>query len=536
VATFSNLSVSNAGSYTLSASSPTLTSATSTGFSITAPSLPTAVKLAFSVQPSNAVTQATITPAVQVVVEDSSGNTVTTATNPVTLALVGGAGFGGMLTVTPQNGIATFSNLTVSTAGTFTLSATSPSLASATSTSFAISASTNIPGVSAQSADAFVDSIGVNVHFGYYGSPYTTLVSQMVTYLSQMGVRHLRDNMIWEGTSASSLLYATHNQLGSLGMKTDYILTSLSQPMSQVASFAGLVNDMEAVEATNEYDTSGDPQWVTNIKIQQANLYNQIHGSTQTQGMKVLSPSLSQSFEDPQLGNLSAISDVSNLHSYFAGWNPGNSDTGGAADPSYFLQYVNDPGKPTWVTETGYWSIQAPYYGGYGVGAALQATYSPRAAFEWWMNGVARSYIYELVDSDTSHDFGLISIGGTPKPSFYAMKNLLNLLSDKGYTFTPGSLAYSVTGSTSNVKQLLFQKHDGSFYLAIWLEVPGMDGATGADITVLNQAVTVNLGSTPSAVTSYAWDTTGAMTPTSVTPSQALSVSVGPNITVLKIQ
>jgi hypothetical protein len=141
VATFSNLSVSNAGSYTLSASSPSLTSATSTGFTITAPSLPTAVKLAFSAQPSNALTGATITPAVQVLVEDSSGNTVTTATNPVTLALVGGTGLAGTLTLTPQNGVATFSNLSASNAGSYTLSASSPSLTSATSTGFTITTS-----------------------------------------------------------------------------------------------------------------------------------------------------------------------------------------------------------------------------------------------------------------------------------------------------------------------------------------------------------------------------------------------------------
>ena len=79
VATFSNLSVSTAGSYTLSATSTGLTSATSTGFTITAPRRgPQAAKLAFLVQPSNALTGATITPAVQVAVQDANGNTVTT--------------------------------------------------------------------------------------------------------------------------------------------------------------------------------------------------------------------------------------------------------------------------------------------------------------------------------------------------------------------------------------------------------------------------------------------------------------------------
>jgi Chitobiase/beta-hexosaminidase C-terminal domain/Right handed beta helix region len=144
VATFSNLTVSTAGAYTLSATSPSLTSATSTSFTIITPgttTTPTPAKLAFLQQPSNALTLTAISPAVQVAVEDSSGNTLTAATNPVTLALTSGTGLAGTLTVTPQNGVATFSNLTVSTAGTYTLSATSPSLTAATSTSFTISTS-----------------------------------------------------------------------------------------------------------------------------------------------------------------------------------------------------------------------------------------------------------------------------------------------------------------------------------------------------------------------------------------------------------
>jgi hypothetical protein len=143
VATFSNLSLSNAGTYTLSATSPDLVAANSTSFTITSPgggTPPPAVKLAFSQQPSNASTGATISPAVTVVVQDNNGNTVATATNPVTLALTGTAGLAGTLTVTPQNGVATFSGLSVATAGTYTLSATSPSLTSATSTSFTITA------------------------------------------------------------------------------------------------------------------------------------------------------------------------------------------------------------------------------------------------------------------------------------------------------------------------------------------------------------------------------------------------------------
>jgi hypothetical protein len=133
VATFGNLSLSAPGSYTLSATSPGLTAATSAGFTVTTP-----VKLAFLVQPSNAMTGAAISPAVQVAIQDANGNTVAADTNPVAIALVGSTDLGGTLTATPQNGVATFSNLTVSSEGSYTLSATSSGLTAATSTSFVV--------------------------------------------------------------------------------------------------------------------------------------------------------------------------------------------------------------------------------------------------------------------------------------------------------------------------------------------------------------------------------------------------------------
>jgi hypothetical protein len=133
IASFSNLTVSTAGTYTLSATSTGLTSATSAAFTVTTP-----VKLAFLVQPSNAATGVVISPAVQVAIQDAAGNTVTAAANPVTLALTSAAGLQGTLTATPQNGVATFSNLSVSAPGTYTLSATSPGLTATTSAGFTV--------------------------------------------------------------------------------------------------------------------------------------------------------------------------------------------------------------------------------------------------------------------------------------------------------------------------------------------------------------------------------------------------------------
>ncbi len=146
------------------------------------------------------------------------------------------------------------------------------------SASSAVSTQVSTKATAAQPADSFVNSVGLNVHFSYYGSIYTAQTPQMISYIGQLNIRHLRDQMAWQGTSSSSAFYAVHDQLGNMGVKIDYILTALNYPMSQVAAYPGLVNDMEAVEAMNEYDASGDPSWVAEITAQQTALYGQIHG------------------------------------------------------------------------------------------------------------------------------------------------------------------------------------------------------------------------------------------------------------------
>src|SRR6185295_1065761 len=85
VASFSTLSINKAGpGYTLTASAAGLTGATSSTFNISAG---TASKLAFTTQPSNATAGASISPSIAVTVQDANGNTVTTATNSITLGI-----------------------------------------------------------------------------------------------------------------------------------------------------------------------------------------------------------------------------------------------------------------------------------------------------------------------------------------------------------------------------------------------------------------------------------------------------------------
>ena len=139
VATFNDLSIDNPGTgYTLQATSGVLTSATSSAFNISA----TPAKLGFFVQPSDEAAGATITPAVQVEIQDNVGNRVTTATNSVTLAIgtnPSGGVLSGTLTVAAVAGVATFNNLSINAAGNgYTLNANATGLTGAGSSAFNI--------------------------------------------------------------------------------------------------------------------------------------------------------------------------------------------------------------------------------------------------------------------------------------------------------------------------------------------------------------------------------------------------------------
>ena len=149
IATFSGLSIDTAGSgYTLRTSStPSYTAATSAAFNVAAGLGPPS-KLAFVQGPSDTAVVAAMTPAVEVAVEDANGNVETSdnatkvslaiATNPGSGTLSGGSA------ATVVSGIATFSGLSIDTAGSgYTLNASStPSYSAATSGAFNITTET----------------------------------------------------------------------------------------------------------------------------------------------------------------------------------------------------------------------------------------------------------------------------------------------------------------------------------------------------------------------------------------------------------
>ena len=155
---FKHLYIDKAGEgYTLTASSGSLTPATSAPFSIL-PGEP--AKLAFSVQPSDCTAGKPITPYPEVVVQDHYGNRVTDFEGSVSIHSTGyyddysdpaqpqgvirefPVALSGATTVNLVNGVARFTDISSNkkVASRFTLTAVSNSLESATSSYFSISA------------------------------------------------------------------------------------------------------------------------------------------------------------------------------------------------------------------------------------------------------------------------------------------------------------------------------------------------------------------------------------------------------------
>ena len=158
VATFASCEVNSIGSgYTLTATSSGLTSATSSAFTITAG---TATQLVFTTEPVGGIYSNSFPTQPAVTVQDAGGNTVTTSSASITLA-IGTNPSGGVLSgcssnpLTATGGTASFLSCKISnvTSGNgFTLTATSSGLSTATSTSFDITAGAGLstPTVGAQ--------------------------------------------------------------------------------------------------------------------------------------------------------------------------------------------------------------------------------------------------------------------------------------------------------------------------------------------------------------------------------------------------
>jgi hypothetical protein len=127
---------------------------------------------------------------------------------------------------------------------------------------------------------------------------------------------------------------------------------------------------------------------------------------------------------------------------------------------------------------------------GTGLPDAVAARYLPRLLLA--NAGLAvRTYVEGRGGGDTGP--GLLDQAGAPTPAYHAVARLLALLDDGRTQAQPGRLGFRLTGDVADVRHRLLQKADGHFWLALWVEKPGWDPATGQALAVPGQQVTVGL-------------------------------------------
>ncbi|WEO75808.1 hypothetical protein BJQ94_10460 [Cryobacterium sp. SO2] len=137
IVSFSGCLVDRAGTYTVTASSGTLTTAVSASFTVT---VGPATKLGFTSATSTTRYNTTFDTQPQVAIQDAGGNTVV-STGAVTLRLTTAGGATLYCTTNPRSavsGVASFSGCRIDKAGNYTLTATSGTLAAAVSGTYSV--------------------------------------------------------------------------------------------------------------------------------------------------------------------------------------------------------------------------------------------------------------------------------------------------------------------------------------------------------------------------------------------------------------
>ncbi len=370
--------------------------------------------------------------------------------------------------------------------------------------------------VTAVTANAFLNSLGVDVHIGQ-GADNPTQVGNALVYT---GIRNFRDD---PGNIAGDL-----TAFDISGAKVDLLpvdgnVSASIANYEQLAAQGALLAAEGPNEPNNEpvtYDgqTSNFNTTFMPVAEFQAALYSAVKADPKLAGIPVFASSEAGGSEPNNVGLQyltipdgadtlmpagTQYADYANTHNYLVGNGmtaPVDNNAWYAEDPNadapgpwdgmeseygvtwheHFTGYSASqlPSVPRVTTETG-WTTQ----GTNSVTQAQQGDLFLNLYLDAYKEGWSYTFIYMLNDSTSQGYWGLYNTNGTPKLSATYIHNLTTILADKT-SFTPGSLNFSIPNEPVTVHDLLLEKSNGMFALAVWDE-----NVSGTN------TVTVNLGS-----------------------------------------
>ncbi|GAP97528.1 PA14 domain-containing protein [Leptolyngbya sp. NIES-2104] len=366
----------------------------------------------------------------------------------------------------------------------------------------------------ARPADTFIDSMGINTHLRYTGLSYGRFDDVVEPRLKELGLRHIRDG----GNDPN--LYPKIRRLAQSGIKTTLIMDPRDgvTPDNAVSLIKAGMPGIEAVEGPNEWDvgnmTYKGANYPDGLRLYQSELYRAVKNDPVTAKLPVLIPSMAQPEHAEKIGSLGEYSDYGNMHSYSGGRVPAFD-----FDRRWLpLTRKYSDNKTIIVTETGYHNgINDRETTHKAVTEQVSAKYIPRTFLEFFNRGIKRTFLYEFLDQrplpDSENNYGIIRHDGTPKPAFYALRNMIRVLNDKPGSTASGSLSYYFSGDVKDLRHMLLQKSNGEFYLVMWLNSESTEATK-------TQRVTVNLLTPTKEAATFLPNRSDSATATFSTPSR----------------
>jgi hypothetical protein len=339
------------------------------------------------------------------------------------------------------------------------------------------------------SAEAFVDSMGVNVHFKYTDTAYAR-APEVIARLRELGIGHVRDAMPTPIGSPLAL---------GLGAAADAGIRATLLPPDSVTDPGPLIRDsrtvlgdsIAAIEGPNEPDSGVDPDWAGKLIAYMPLLRQRTR--EEAPGVPLIGPSLVDSSSRAALqGRLIGLD---NAHPY-SGGGPPETALGNAVREL--------EGARRGARERGMVFTEAGYHNAINAGVGQQppvseeaaAIYLPRLFATAFGAGVRRTFLYELVDEkpepgmvDQEQHFGLLRNDLSPKPAFTALRTLiaaLRLSPGPGDGAVPWNLLPDEPG---DVQRLSLRRADGSRAIALWRPVSVWDRNTRVPIDPGTQPV-----------------------------------------------
>lgn len=341
------------------------------------------------------------------------------------------------------------------------------------------------PQGTAASCSAAIRAINTHANYAAYQN-----VEQVTGALKALGIESVRDGMhFWPNQDAFNV-----NATTLRGFNANLCLVcDPSENLGPITcalfnEFAWATQRLKIIEGPNEVDMAGS---ITTTPLFQQSIWTAKNTMAQglSVGIQVAAPSLANTGNAVNLGNLSASCDLGNLHAYPMG-SPNYLPEGFL--PGLLAQVKTVCGThPVIVTEAGYYTE-----GGGKVSETAQAKYLPRMQLSYYAAGAHQIYTYELLDQEPANTvtdpqlhFGLIHADGTEKLAYQTLKNLYSIIGS-GSAGSLTALDYTLSGPA--VSSVLLQS-GSTWLLCLWQPISCYDLTAQQDIVNPDAQVTLNL-------------------------------------------